>query len=116
VYVKFRLEDHRVVVLSFHKSRHDSCGERLSGIEAARVRHRAICDTLGLLLPEWIREIRKRLGLTQAEFARFTGFGEATISRWERGRLLQNRANDRFLRVLAEVPESRAFLAELTRV
>jgi hypothetical protein len=42
-----------------------------------------------------------------------TGFGEATISRWERGRLLQNRANDRYLRLLAERPENVQFLESL---
>ena len=82
------------------------CGEQLVGPEAGRVRHHAICKTLGLLTPDEILEVRERLGLTQAEFSRLTGFGEATISRWERGRLLQNRANDRYLRLIAESPEN----------
>ena len=81
------------------------CGERLSGIEAAQVTHRAVCKALGLLTPEEILAIRERLGMTQAQFSRLTGIGEATISRWERGRLLQNRANDRYLRLLASGPE-----------
>jgi putative zinc finger/helix-turn-helix YgiT family protein len=86
------------------------CGETLSGPEAARVRHAAICRALGLLTPEEIRGVRDRLGLTQADFARLTGFGEATISRWERGRLLQNRGNDRYLRILAGEPRAVSFL------
>jgi putative zinc finger/helix-turn-helix YgiT family protein len=80
------------------------CGERLSGIEAAQISHRAICKALGLLTPEEILAIRERLRLTQAQFSKLTGIGEATISRWERGRLLQNRANDRYLRLLASGP------------
>ncbi len=90
-----------------------ACGESWSGPEAARVRHRAICDALGLLHPEAIRSIRDRLGLSQVEFAQLTGFGEATISRWERGRLLQNRANDRYLRLLDSDPKNLAFLSSL---
>lgn len=83
----------------------DVCGEQLSGPEAAAIRHRAVCKTLGLLGPDEVRGVRERMGLTQAQFSKLTGIGEATISRWERGRLLQNRANDRYLRLLASGPE-----------
>ena len=77
------------------------CKEQLSGPEAARIRHEAICRALGLLTPAEIRAVRERLNLTQAEFARLTRLGEATICRWERGRLLQNPAMDRYLRLIA---------------
>src|SRR5665213_785948 len=77
------------------------CGEQLSGPDAASIRHMAICRALGLLTPSDIRAIRDRLNLTQAEFARLTRLGEATICRWERGRLLQNPAMDRYLRLIA---------------
>ena len=79
----------------------DACGETFSGPDAAAIRHHAICSALGLLTPAEIKALRERLGKTQQEFAELTGIGEATISRWERGRLLQNRANDNFLRLLA---------------
>src|SRR2546421_12140352 len=78
------------------------CHETFSGPEAARVRHDAICKTLGLLTPSEIRNLRERLGMTQEQFADWTGIGVATISRWERGRWLQTRAHDRFLRTLHE--------------
>lgn len=38
-------------------------------------------------LMENIREIRKRLGLTQTEFAQALGLNQSTISRFERGEL-----------------------------
>jgi len=82
----------------------DACGETFTGPDAARIRHHAICRALGLLTPEEIKALRERLGKTQQEFAELTGIGEATISRWERGRLLQNRANDNFLRLIAANP------------
>lgn len=76
------------------------CGEKYLGPAAARLQHTAVCRALGLLTPGEIQAIRERLGPTQAEFARLTGIGEATISRWERGRILPNRAMDRYLRLL----------------
>lgn len=77
-----------------------NCGERYFGSKAARKQHAAVSRALGLLSPEEIQAIRERLGPTQAEFARLTGIGEATISRWECGRLLPNRAMDNYLRRL----------------
>ena len=79
----------------------DACGETFSGPDAWRIRDEAICRALGLLTPREIRALREQLGLTQAELARVTGIGEASISRWERGQLIQSRALDRYLRLLA---------------
>jgi len=77
-----------------------NCGETYFGPAAAKVQHAAVCRALGLLTPEEIQALRERLGPTQADFARLTGIGEATISRWERGRMLPNRAMDFYLRLL----------------
>ncbi|HWG43391.1 MAG TPA: type II toxin-antitoxin system MqsA family antitoxin [Gemmataceae bacterium] len=91
----------------------DACGETFSGPPAAQIRHDAICRALKLLTPEEIKSLRERLGKTQQEFAELTGIGEATISRWERGRLLQNRANDNFLRLIAGNPGNLKLLQDL---
>jgi putative zinc finger/helix-turn-helix YgiT family protein len=91
------------------------CGETLYGPEAARVRHRAICAALHLLSPEEIKALRERLGPSQEGFAELTGIGVATLSRWERGRLLQTRALDRYLRLLGKTAENVTFLRELNR-
>jgi len=40
--------------------------------------------------------------MSRAEFARVTGFGEATLARWERGEVIQNTSNDSFLRMLMD--------------
>src|SRR5690348_5753731 len=50
-----------------------ACGERLSGPEAARIRHEAICRTFGMLTPREIQSIRERLDLSQERFAQLTG-------------------------------------------
>src|SRR5437016_261484 len=57
-----------------------------------------------LLAPEEIREGRERLGLTQKQFANLLGVGEATVSRWETGAQIQQRAMDRFLRLCLSSP------------
>ena len=50
---------------------------------------------------------REKLGLTQKQFANLLGVGEATISRWESGAMIQSRAMDNFLRVFFAVPQAR---------
>ena len=40
--------------------------------------------------------------MNRAEFARLSGLGEATLARWENGSVTQSRANDRYLRLLAQ--------------
>lgn len=67
-----------------------------------RIETEAIYRSHGLLTPWQIRDIRRRRGLSRAAFAEITGLGEATIKRWERGAIAQNRANDRYVRLLAD--------------
>ena len=57
-----------------------------------------------LLAPAEIRQGREKLGLTQKQFANLLGVGEATVSRWETGAQIQQRALDRFLRVCLASP------------
>ena len=71
--------------------------------EAERLIHNAVCRHLGVLSPAGVREVRKRSEMSRAAFAKLTGLGEATIGRWEAGTAIQNRANDRYLRLL-DVP------------
>lgn len=66
---------------------------------------------LGLLEPAEIRGRREELGLTQRELANLLGIAEATLSRWETGIQIQQRAFDRFLRVFFALPEVRRKLA-----
>jgi putative zinc finger/helix-turn-helix YgiT family protein len=91
-----------------------ACGESFSGPEAGRIREEAICRALGLLTPADLRGLRDRLGLSQADFARLTGIGEASICRWETGQLIQSRAMDRYLRLLIADPENVKHLKRLS--
>ena len=65
----------------------------------AQLRHEAVCRHLGVLTPAQVREIREGHGMTRAAFAEATGLGEATLGRWETGAVVQNRANDLYLRL-----------------
>lgn len=77
-----------------------SCDFTYLDQEAEDVRHRAVCRHLGVLAPAEVAGIRKKYGMSQADFARVTGLGEATVGRWENGLVIQNVANDRYLRLL----------------
>jgi len=91
----------------------DKCGEVMSGPAAAKVRHEAICRAVRLLTPSEIKAIRDRLGWSQQHLADLTGIGIATVSRWERGRLLQNRSNNLVLQAIRDCSAFREYLEEL---
>ena len=52
-----------------------------------------------------VRAIRKRLGLTQAGFARRFGFGLATVRDWEQGRYQPDQAVRSYLLVIEREPD-----------
>lgn len=52
-----------------------------------------------------VRVIRKRLGLSQSEFARRFGFGLATVRDWEQGRYQPDQAARSYLLVIEREPE-----------
>lgn len=76
------------------------CGCEWTGPEAEAIRHDAVCRRLRRLTPQEILRIREECHLSQAEFSRITGLGEASLSRWETGSQIQNAACDRLLRLL----------------
>ena len=77
----------------------NSCGFEFLDHEAETLQHEAVCAHLGVLTPKEIRGIRKMHGMSRAEFSKVTGLGEATLNRWENAILIQNTANDRYLRL-----------------
>ena len=89
-----------------------SCDLEFLDHEGERLRHEAVCRHLGVLSPAEISVIRKASGMSRAAFADATGLGEATLGRWENGAAIQNRANDRYLRLLS-LPGTMARLMEL---
>src|SRR4051812_2013872 len=90
----------KVIARDVPVERCNSCGTIASGPAAARVRHEAVCRAAGLLTPSEIKALREKFGWSQQHLADLTDFGIATISRWERGRLLPNRSNNKVLQAI----------------
>jgi putative zinc finger/helix-turn-helix YgiT family protein len=76
------------------------CGHSYTDGDAEDARQEAVCKHLGVLAPSEIRATRRMYEMSQAEFAKVTGFGLASVKRWEAGSLVQNVAADRLLRLL----------------
>lgn len=68
----------------------------------------------GLLFPDEIRDARKRLDLSQREFAEYLGVGEASIKRWELG-ALQDKSNDDLIRLRTDAGYAEKNLKEVRR-
>jgi putative zinc finger/helix-turn-helix YgiT family protein len=75
----------------------------------------ALRQKVGLLNPEEIRERRKALGLNQEALASYLRVAKETISRWETGGQIQQRAMDLLLRAFFEVPQVRYWLEHPTQ-
>ena len=78
-----------------------SCG-RYTDDEAEDIRHDEVCRHLGVLTATEIRDLRAKYDLSRAELARISGLGESSIGRWETREIIQNVANDRYLRLLRD--------------
>jgi putative zinc finger/helix-turn-helix YgiT family protein len=77
-----------------------SCKFSFRDFIADDICHEELCKHLGVMTPRQIKGLRKLYNLTQAEFAKITKLGEATLSRWERGVLIQNEAYDNYMYLL----------------
>ena len=83
----------------------EECEESFLDWEAHEIQHGAVCEHLGVLSPKQVKDIRAKYGMSRSAFSELTGFGEASLSRWEKGSHIQNLANDRYLRLLRD-PET----------
>ena len=54
----------------------------------------------GLLAPEKISQIRRKLKLTQEELEELLGTGPKVVVRWESGKVIQSNGHDNMLRLL----------------
>lgn len=70
-------------------------------------RHAAEDDALAMQdAGRFVRDVRKRLGLTQAEFSRRIGVPIDTIRNWEQGKRSPTGAARTLLRLLDKLPEA----------
>jgi YgiT-type zinc finger domain-containing protein len=77
------------------------CGFQYTDSAAEDARDHAVREHLDVQLPEEIVAIRKGHGLSRADFCEISGFGLASLPRWESGILIPNVANARYMFLLS---------------
>jgi putative zinc finger/helix-turn-helix YgiT family protein len=87
-----------------------SCGELIFSNSVDDQIIQALRSRVHILTPEQIKAGRKALGLKSKDLAERLGVAAATVSRWEKGMMIQSRAMDNFLRIYFAVPEVRSAL------
>lgn len=77
-----------------------ACGEQYLDEAAEDIKHNAVCAFLGRLTPREIKQVRVDFHMLQEQFADFTGYGIASVKRWESGAQIQSESVDKHLRLL----------------
>lgn len=75
----------------------------------------AVRQMYGLLPPERIVAIREKLGLTQTQLEHLFDQGPKVVTRWETGRVIQNKNADTILRMLDRDPELLSLVKEIEK-
>jgi len=101
---------YKVALENLNVLRCETCGAIILDDQANERISQALRRQARLLTPEEIHANRQALSLTQKQLAGSLGIAEATLSRWETGAQIQQRAFDRFLRVFFLFPSVRAVL------
>ncbi len=78
----------------------EDCGYEYFDERGEAARHEAVCRHLGVQTPEEVRKTREGTGLTRVEFCQLTGFGSASLQRWESGMVVPNASSDRLIFLL----------------
>jgi putative zinc finger/helix-turn-helix YgiT family protein len=78
----------------------EECGYECFDERGEAARHAAVCKHLGVYAPSEIRAIREATCLRRNEFCELTGFGSASLQRWESGAVVPNASSDRLISLL----------------
>jgi len=97
-----------------------SCKEEFVTPEQMRDRARSVKNEVrrkhGLLSPEKIVAIRKKLELTQSQLEDVLGTGPKMAVRWESGKVIQSRGHDNLLRLLHRDPQVLKSLRQIQKL
>lgn len=93
----------------------DADGDEILTPESSELIDRTRARYMGLMLPEEIRAVRERYGLSQDELSDLLGCGKKSLSRWENGRGYASRLVSTILRCLAEGAVTPATLRNFQR-
>lgn len=105
-----------VSVSDLKAPRCEKCGELVLDGSANRQISDALRRQIQLLSSEQIRQNREALGLTQKQLASQLRIAEATLSRWESGGQIQQRALDTLLRLYFSFADVRSVLTDENRL
>jgi putative zinc finger/helix-turn-helix YgiT family protein len=108
-------EFHTVAIPDLFVPKCRKCGEMILIDAANRRITDALREQVGLLKPLQIRAGREALGLTQEQLAAKLRIASATVSRWETGAQVQQRALDLLMRLYFGLSEVRSALADEER-
>lgn len=93
----------------------DTCGSEIAEAPEARANKRAMTAFRkradGLLTGSEMRQVRRELGLTQAQAAQLFGGGKVAFSRYENDDITQSEAMDSLVRLCLAHPANLALLA-----
>lgn len=96
-------------VNGIHHYKCDACGNDAMDVKEAtllsKLQLAQVSRAKGLLSPDEIRALRRRFGLTQAQFEEMLGVSTPTASRWETGAMLPSKTADLLMKTMAENPE-----------
>jgi DNA-binding transcriptional regulator YiaG len=101
---------YQVSMPNFQVAKCEKCGAIVLDDDANVRLSDALRREAGLLLPSEILQKRESLGLTQKALAGYLLIAEATLSRWETGAQIRQRAMDAFLRVYFQSEDARQIL------
>jgi putative zinc finger/helix-turn-helix YgiT family protein len=99
-----------VSLTDFHVLQCQNCHELVLDDSADEALGKALRNVAGLLAPAEIRQGRESLGFTQQQLADDLRISMYTLSRWETGAQIQQRAMDAFLRLFFQSAEARSIL------
>ncbi len=101
---------YKVVVEDFHVLQCRRCGAIILEDSANERLDDALCAAAGILKPAEIRQNREALGLTRQKLADLLRISMFTLTRWETGSQIQQRAMDTLLRLFFQSGEARRIL------
>ena len=81
----------------------EDCDKISEALETLEATHDASCVAMGLLPPDEIKRIRKKLGFGNAvDFAKLLEVGDATVKRWESRGAFPNKVSVRAMQVVLD--------------
>jgi HTH-type transcriptional regulator/antitoxin MqsA len=107
---RFEYKDQSISIPNYLVYKCDACKETIVDKGTLKSSGKLLknfkCKVDGLLTGDEIKEIRKKLNLTQEQMSEILGGGLKSFARYESGQVCQSRAMDNLLRILDRYPDT----------